>query len=81
MLVEVWIECESFALKALPDGLELFLVLEFHPVQRVVEQRGSLNFIESAEFTEHLHLLRLGAWSIVETKRASSRITWFPDYS
>ena len=52
MLVVVRIEFESFVLQALPDGLELFLVLESHPIQQVIEQRGGLNFIESAEFIE-----------------------------
>jgi len=52
VLVEVRVEFKSFDLQALPDGLELFLVLESHPVQQVIKQRGSLNFIESAEFIE-----------------------------
>ena len=52
MLVEVRVEFKSFDLQALPDGLELFLVLESHPIQQVVEQRGGLNFIESTEFVE-----------------------------
>ena len=52
VLVVVRIEFESFVLQALPDGLELFLVLESHPIQQVIEQRGGLNFIESAEFIE-----------------------------
>jgi hypothetical protein len=31
----VRVEFESFELQALPDGLELFLVLESHPVHQV----------------------------------------------
>jgi hypothetical protein len=35
VLVVVRVEFESFELQALPDGLELFLVLESHPIQQV----------------------------------------------
>ena len=52
VLVEVRVEFESFELQALPNGLELFLILESHPIEQVVEQRSGLNFIESAEFIE-----------------------------
>jgi hypothetical protein len=52
VLVVVRVEFESFELQALPDGLELFLVLESHPVHQVIKQRSGLNFIEAAEFIE-----------------------------
>ena len=52
VLVEVRVEFESIELQALPDGLELFLVLESHPIQQVIKQRSGLNFIESTEFIE-----------------------------
>jgi hypothetical protein len=37
MLVEVRVEFESFELQALPNGLELFLILGSHPVERMVK--------------------------------------------
>ena len=54
VLVEMRIEFEACALQALPNGLELFLVLKSHPVEQVVKQRRGLNFIESTEFVEPL---------------------------
>jgi hypothetical protein len=37
VLVEVRVEFESFELQALPNRLELFLVLGSHPVERMVK--------------------------------------------
>ncbi len=50
VLVVVRVEFESFEFQALPDELELFLILESHPIQQVIKQRSRLNFIESTGF-------------------------------